>query len=476
MNVLDHEKLHQKYFEEISRIPRASYKEEKIADYLEEFAKSHGLSFRRDELNNVIIYKAASAGYEDHGAVILQAHTDMVCEKNADCSHNFDTDPIDLYIEDGILKARGTTLGADDGMGCAYMLAVLAMDIPHPALECVFTVQEEVGLNGAFALKPEYFTAKKYVNLDFGGHGVGTCTTSAGGEMVGLKKPVEFEECSLPAYRLFITGLKGGHSGSCIILERGNSLKICARILKEIAGSCDLRIVDLDGGLKNNAIPRECGAVFASSAPESEIRTAVEKIASAIRNELRFQEPDLSITLEKAVGGPAMCEETSADIIDLMYLLPTGLRHRSMEIENLPVASENLASVRCRETYVEFQYALRAEKMSYRDQMEKELCLLAGIYGMTMDVYSKFPSWEFNPDSALRPVLLSAYKKIRGTDMELLATHGGLECGVFCDMIPGLDVVTLGAETDGAHTPKEHMNLASFDQTFEILKEFLKTL
>ena len=476
MNVLDHEKLHQKYFEELSRIPRASFKEERVSDYLEDFARTRGLDYKRDTIGNVVIYKPASAGYEDHGAVILQAHTDMVCEKNADCTHDFDRDPIDLYIENGILKARGTTLGADDGMGCAYMLALLDMDTPHPALECAFTVQEEVGLNGAFALKQEYFTAKKYVNLDFGGRGKGTCTTSAGGEMVGLKKPVEYEDCTLPAYRLFITGLKGGHSGSCIILELGNSLKICGRILKEISGSSDLRIVSLDGGLKNNAIPRECEAVFASGAPREQIERAMESITAEIRNELKFQEPELSVTLEPAACTRAMSEETSADLVDLMYRLPTGLRHRSLQIENLPVASENLASVRCKEDYVEFQYSLRAEKMSWRDQMEKELCILAGIYDMTVDVYSKFPSWEFNPDSALRNTLLKAYKEVKGTEMELLATHGGLECGVFCDMIPGLDVVTLGAETDGAHTPQEQMNLESFDQTFEVLKTFLERL
>ena len=476
MNVLDHSKLHQKYFEEISMIPRASYKEEKIADYLEGFAKQRGFKYIRDEINNVIIYKPASKGYEDHGAVILQAHTDMVCEKNADCSHDFDKDPIDLYIEDGILRARGTTLGADDGMGCAYILAVLDTEFPHPALECVFTSQEEVGLNGAFALKPEYFTAKKYVNLDFGGHGTGTCTTSAGGEMVGLKKPVEYEACELPAYRLFVTGLKGGHSGVCINQERGNSLKICARILKEISGSCDMRIVDLNGGLKNNAIPRECEALFVSEAPEASIREAFESMASKIKNELRFQEPGLTMTFEKASADHAICEETSADILDLMYLLPTGLRHKSMEIADLPVASENLASVRCKEDHLEFQYSLRAEKMSYRDQMEGELCILSCIYDMTMEVYSKFPSWEFNPDSQLRSILIDTYRKARGKEMELLATHGGLECGVFCDLIPGLDVVTLGAEAEGAHTPKEQMNLESFDQIFEILKSFLKAL
>ena len=476
MNVLNHEKPHQKYFEEISRIPRGSFNEAACADYLAAFAAEHGLKYIRDELNNVVIFKPAGAGYEDHGAVILQAHTDMVCEKNADCTHDFEKDPIDLYIENGILKARGTTLGADDGMGCAYMLAVLASDLPHPALECVFTVQEEVGLIGAFALKPEYFTAKRYVNLDFGGHGVGTCTTSAGGEMIGLRKPVEFDECDTLAYRIFVTGLKGGHSGGCIMMELGNSLKICGRILKEISGSCDMRIRKLDGGLKNNAIPRECEAVFASEAKEEDIRAAFESMKTQIASEIGFQEPDFAVTLERAESGPAICEEVSAEIVDLLYLLPTGLRHRSLQIANLPTASENLASVRTGADYLEFQYSLRAEKMSLRDQMEKEICILAGIYDMTMEVYSKFPSWEFNPNSALRETLCRVYKEQKDSEMELLATHGGLECGVFCDMIPGLDVVTLGAETDGAHTPKEQMNLESFDRTFDVLAAFLKEL
>ncbi|MBR6615708.1 MAG: beta-Ala-His dipeptidase [Lachnospiraceae bacterium] len=476
MNVLNHDKPHQKYFEELSRIPRASYKEEACADYLVEFAKTHGLAYKRDELHNVIIYKPASVGYEEHGAVILQAHTDMVCEKNADCDHDFDTEPLELYVEDGILRARGTTLGADDGMGCAYMLAMLESDLLSPALECVFTVQEEVGLIGAFALKAEDFKAKRYINLDFGGKGIGTCTTSAGGEMIGLRKPVEFEACSDPVYRLFVTGLKGGHSGGCINRELGNALKICARILKEISGSCDLRIVKLDGGLKNNAIPRECEALIASTAKEEEIRKAFERMEAKVRNEIKFQEPEFAVTFEKAEGSFAICEEISSDIIDLMYLLPTGLRHKSLQIEDLPIASENLASVRCGKDYVEFQYSLRAEKMSYRDQMEQELCILAGIYDMKIDVYNKFPSWEFNPDSALRATLCKVFKEKNGFEMELLATHGGLECGVFCDLLPGLDGVTIGAECDGAHTPKEQMNLASFDQTFELLAAFLKEL
>lgn len=476
MNILDHSKKHQKYFEEISRIPRASFKEEKCADYVEAFAKERGLRYLRDEMHNIIIYKPAAPGYEEHGSVILQGHMDMVCEKNNDCVHDFDSEPLELYIEDGYLKARGTTLGADNAVACAYMMALLDSDLPHPALECVFTVQEEVGLNGVFHLKPEYFTAKRYINMDFGGMTVGTCTTSAGGETIDLKKPVEFEDCDLPAYRLFVTGLAGGHSGGMINKELGNSLKVCIRILKEIAGCADIRLIRLHGGEKNNAIPRECEAVFASSVGEVVIRAAFDKMSNEIKNELAVQEPGLVTYLEPAVSAPAMSEETSADVIDMMYILPTGLRHSSVQIKDLPTASENMASVKCTKDTVHIQYSLRAEKMSYRDQMEKELLILAGMFGMTADVFSKYPAWEYNPDSALRTVLQKLYKERTGEELAILSTHGGLECGVFCDMIPGLDVVTVGPKTSGAHTPKEMMDLASYDETYEFLTAFLAVL
>ncbi len=476
MNVLDHEKLHQKYFEEMTRIPHGSYHEEQYADYLEAFAKEHGLSYVRDNMNNVIIYKPASKGYEGHGAVILQAHTDMVCEKNNDCAHDFEKDPLKLYIEDGILRAEGTTLGADDGTGCAYMLALLASDEPHPPLECVFTVQEEVGLIGAFALKSEYFKGKRYVNLDFGGHGIGTCITSAGGEMIDLKKNVELETANVPAYRLFVTGLRGGHSGGCIAMELGNALKVAGRILNAVKEVAPVRIGALCGGEKSNAIPRECEAIFACAGSEAKIRKAAEEMSAKIKKELRAQEPGLSIELEACNAGTLLSEAQSDEILKMFLLFPTGVRHMSVEIEGLPTASENLAAVRLENGSLVFKYSLRAEKMSLRDEMEAELLALAGLFGMEAEVSSRYPAWEFNPASAMRETLTRVYKEHRGTEMELLATHGGLECGVFCDMIPGLDVVTLGPETDGAHTPKEQMNLESFDKTYELLKAFLKEL
>ncbi len=330
------------------------------------------------------------------------------------------------------------------------MMALLAGDGPHPALECVFTVQEEIGLYGAFALKPEYFTGRRYINLDFGGHGAGTCTTSAGGEMVTFKKPVKTEKADGPVWRIFVTGLAGGHSGGCIGNELGNSLKICSRLIKAVADGSDLRLMSMNGGDKDNAIPRECEAMFVSNAKEADIRAAFEEMAAKIKREIEFQEPGFTASLmpvsHDQAGETVLTKEETESLVGLLYLLPHGLRHKSLQIKDLPTASENFASIRLNGGNLKIQYSLRAEKVSLRDQMEQEL------------------------------LLRRVFKEQRDLDMEEMATHGGLECGIFCDMLPGLDVVTLGAEAAGAHTPNEQMNLASFDEMYDLLAAFLKEL
>ena len=478
MYILDETKPHQKYFEEMTRIPHGTCQEKRYADYLEDFARQRGLSFVRDAMDNVVIYQKGTPGYENLPPVILQAHTDMVCEKNQDCGHNFETDALDIYVEDGYVKARGTTLGADDGVGCAYMLAILDSKLPHPPLECAFTVQEEIGLKGAFALKPEYFQGKRYLNLDFGGLGNATGITSAGGILADITRPVSFAENTMPAYRIFITGLSGGHSGSSIHKEKGNALKICARLLEAARQEGAFRLVRLEGGEKCNAIPRECEAVFASSVPRPRLREVLETLAEQIRREFRFQEPGLTVLAEPfAQPAPeALSEEESLAALRLFYLLPTGVRGRSVEIEGLITASENLASVRMNREALEFQYCIRAEKRSVQEQMETELEMLAQLCGARIRTYSYFPSWEYNPDSQVRKVLTEAYREQTGREMEQLASHIGLECGVFCSLIPGLDVATLGALTENAHTPEERLHLASFDSTFDVLAAFLKKL
>lgn len=476
MNILNHTRLHQKYFEELSKIPRASFQEKQCADYLVDFANQHHLACLRDKIDNVLIYKPASPGYEDHEPVLLQGHMDMVCEKVPGCAHDFDKDPISLYIDNGILRAHGTTLGADNGVGCAYMLAVLAMELPHPPLECAFTTREEVGLLGALALKAEYFKATRCINLDFGGGGVSTCVTSAGGEVVNLKKEVSSSACADHAYRMVVCGLKGGHSGSCLHLERGNAIKLCARILKKLSDCGTFRIVSVNGGTGNNAIARECEAIFTSSASEKEIRSIFESMRTKLRHELSVPEPGFETLLERTEAVSAFTEGFSRDLLNLMFLLPTGVRHKSLHFDHLPIASENLASVCCIDHQVEFQYSLRANKASFMEMMETELHIFAQSYGMDFRVYNQYPSWEYKENSKLRETLCSVFRARRGTDMSIVATHGGLECGIFSHLLPGLDIVTLGAATANVHTPEEQLDLASFDWSFELLTDVLKEL
>ena len=322
------------YFNEISKIPHGSFDEEKIADYIYEFGHKSGLQTIRDEFNNIIIYKDASKGYENSAPLLLQAHLDMVCEKNGDSDHDFKKDPLDLYVEDGWLKARGTTLGADDGAGVAYILSILADNtLKHPKLECVFTVQEEVGLYGALNLNTSLIKSRRMISLDGNGE-VTTAITSAGGCVVTQSLDLKFIPNDKPCYKLFITGLSGGHSGNDIHLEKGNANKLAFRILEELGG--DINLISVHGGLKDNAIPRECEIEFSSSLPFETIDKAVEQSVIDIGKELEFSDNQFECSIYQIDKVDKVIDSTlSKQIIDYVFLLPNGHKHRSMAIEGL---------------------------------------------------------------------------------------------------------------------------------------------
>ena len=475
-NVLNHNLPHHRHFEEMTRIPHGSYHEQAYSDYLVSFAVSHGLRCKQDEMGNVIIYKNGSKGYEDHAPVMLQGHIDMVWEKNKDCPHNFETDPLDLYIKDGYLWAKGTTLGADDGVGVAYMLSVLeSTDIPHPPLECVFTVQEEVGLYGAFNIKKEDISAHRMVGLDDGG-GVSTCTTSAGGTDGKLRRSAPRSEKGGKGYHLRVGGLKGGHSGECIDQELGNAIKCCNRILMAVKDHSPVQISWLDGGLQDNAIPRECEAVFTTSLQEAQVREIVDAAASDLKTELAQSDPGLTVTLETADCESVMTEEDSSAILDLLYVFPHGFRHKSLQVEGLTITSENLAAVHLEDDDFTLIYSLRAVHDSAMDEMEKEIAILSEIFHCQMTCSPRYPSWAYREDSPLRRQLQKVFREMTGTELKLEAVHGGLECGVFSRFYDDMDIVTLGAIGLDVHSPNEHLDLASFDQTYELLLALLKEL
>lgn len=476
-NVLDHTSPIQRHFEEMTRIPHGSYNEKQYSDYLVEFAKKHNLAYKQYEIGNVIIYKDATEGYEDHGTVILQAHMDMVCAKVSGCTHDFFKDSLDLYIEDGYLRARGTTLGADNGTGVAYMLAVLESDtISHPALECVFTVQEEVGMYGARQIKVEDLKGRRFLSLDDGG-AISTTTTSAGGMRITLTRPVETEEVELPVYELSISGLFGGHSGEGIGKERGNANKMMARILYELNKSLGIRLISMEGGDKENAIPRECRARLGFDGDEKVLQAALEETFKALKEELRYSDTGAELKTE-SVGTSRVQAFTGAyaeKLLELLYLLPTGLRHTNMRLQ-IPEASENLAIVGIEDGVFHIKYSLRSAAESRLDQMAEEIRLLAGLFGFGYEDGARYPGWPYREDSFMREKLGEAFKAVTGEELQLKAVHGGLECGFFAALSPDMDIITFGPRGLDVHTPNENLDLKSFEDCFVIFKELLKRL
>ncbi|MCR5795923.1 MAG: beta-Ala-His dipeptidase [Solobacterium sp.] len=469
----DLNKRHCYYFNEIAKIPHGSFNEQAISDYLVTFAKDNGLAYKQDDKFNVIIDKPASPGYEDSEPVILQAHIDMVCEKNKDVEHDFTKDPLDLYVEDGWLKARGTTLGADDGYGVSYMLAILEnKDLKHPPLSCIFTSMEEVGLLGAANLQAEDMHGRRLINLDGGGE-VRTTVSSAGGATGLSHCPIRFEASTKPAYALRVRGLKGGHSGALIHMELGNSNTLLARILKELQlQGLDVQLSSFNGGLKFNAIPREADAVFVSAADPEKLQAAIRCSEANIREELEFSDPGFSVIFEPADAEKAIVQKDSDAFLNYMYLMINGFQHRSVAIEGLTAASLNAGVVTTKEDEILIEDLIRSALKTHTDDMISHLKVLAGLCGVTVEIRDRFPGWGFKADSPLRNTLREVLKE-RGIELKEEASHGGLECSMFKGLVEDMDIITYGPVSQGAHTPGEKLDLASFDRAFDVLCEVL---
>lgn len=476
MTILDHAKAHQAYFEEMTQIPHGSYHEEAYSAYLVAFAKKHGLRYVQDDVWNVILYKEASKGYEDHEPVLLQAHMDMVCEKNKDSNHDFAKDPLKLHVKDGWLQADHTTLGADDGAGIAYMLAILSDDtLQHPSLECVFTVQEEVGLFGAMHLKKDQFTAKRMINLD-DESGYATCTTSAGGMNVLLRRELDYIDLASSGFQLSVKGLTGGHSGAEIDKERGNANKLLARVLYAIDEQAGLQLSMLDGGLQDNAIPREAVASFISGSSQEVIQAIIDQQQALFAKELEFSDAGVSLVLEQIPLTQVLPVEASEDIIKLLLLLPNGLRHRSRSIEGLSTASSNVGVIHTTDSQLMINCSLRGALESYIDAFAAEIDLLAEQFGFDTAHEARYPAWSYDANSKLREIMQQVCMDKTGKELGIMATHGGLECGVFKALEPAMDIVTLGPIMKDIHTPQEALLLSSFDETYDFLKALITAL
>ncbi len=469
-----------KYFDEITKIPRPSKKEEKIINYLLNFAKEHNLEAEKDSAGNVVIRKPATKGMENTTPVILQAHSDMVCEKNNDVDFNFDTDSIQTYIDGDWVKARGTTLGGDDGVGIAAALAVLASDnLKHPDLECLFTSDEETGMTGAFGLQPGFLKGKILINLDSEDEGE-LYIGCAGGMDTTVEMEYQKEEIpsSWYACKITVSGLKGGHSGDDIEKGLGNANKILNRFLWRLSEKIEFKLSEFNGGNLRNAIAREAYAIISVKPHDKEqIRLNLNIYTNEIQNEYAVTEPGLKLDMT-TVETPktAIDLESHNKLIRALYACPHGVIAMSQTIDDLVETSTNLASVKFKDDKIIIG-------TSQRSSVDTALADVAAMVRSVFELADAkvthsdgYPGWTPKLDSEILKATKASYKRLFDKEPEVLAIHAGLECGLFLTKYPYLDMISFGPTIKGAHSPDERMHIPSVQKFWDLLVDVLENI
>lgn len=469
------------YFEDICQVPRPSKKEEKITRFLLDFAERNKLEARQDEIGNVLILKPATSGRENDRVVILQSHVDMVCEKNSETEHNFVTDSIKPFIDGGWVRAEGTTLGSDDGIGMAAQMAVLtATDLSHGPLECLFTVDEETGLSGAFALKPGFLSGQTLLNLDSEDEGELFIGCAGGIDTIGI---LNFTPEGLPvgsfALKLEVKGLSGGHSGDDINKNRGNAIKILNRFLLDADRQFDLRIADFNGGNLRNAIAREASAVVV--VPQSQKENLVVEwnvFTSEMEFEFERSEPKL-MTHHQSVGLPEFIigSDTKTRLLKLVAACPHGVLEMSSRMMGMVETSTNLASVKFSgNNEIVLTTSQRSEIDSRKHMAAEMVASVMFLAGASIEHSEGYPGWTPNPDSEVAKITARSYKKLFGNDPVVKSIHAGLECGLFLEKYPELDMVSFGPTIRGAHSPDERISIETAEKFWKLLVDVLKNI
>lgn len=468
------------FFEEISAIPRGSGNEKGISDYLVQFARERGLWVYQDASYNVIIKKDGSSGAKDKEPVMLQGHLDMVCDKLAGTEHDFETEGIRLVVKDGMLSAQGTTLGADNGVAVALMMMVLDDDSTvHPPIECVFTTEEEIGLNGAQFLDKSLIRARTMINMDSEEEGVATISC-AGGLRIQFTKPITRQSVKGTLLSIRIKGLLGGHSGMDISKERQNANLLMARLADYLMKNTDGKLVSFAGGRKDNAITRECEAsfIYQDSTQAEKGEQLVRDLAAVFADEITPDEPDFSceITLEADADARAVPDEDSGAFISMMRLAPNGVFSRNMKMDGFVVASSNMGVVKAGEDYLSIVVSPRSSVASLQENTKERFRTLADTFGFETEYSGEYPGWSYAEKSRVREMFVESYRSLFGKELKLEAIHAGLECGLFCEAIPGLDAIAVGPTLFDVHTPDERLPLDSFERFYELLKDVLEKL
>ena len=464
------------YFEEICAIPHGSRNTRMISDYLVNFAKANNLRYIQDEADNVIIFGDATPGYENHPAVILQGHMDMVCEKDADCPIDMAAEGLDVTHDGKVVFAKGTTLGADNGIAVAMGMAILAdKTIPHPPVEMLVTSDEEIGLLGAAAVDLSELKGRTLINLDSEGEGIFT-VSCAGGCTATISLPVDRRAVYGPCIRLVVDGLKSGHSGADIHLNRANANKIMGEFMNRIQKLMPLCLTSLSGGAKDNVIPGSCQATLVAMGINLErINTIAEQLQAEVREQ--YDEPDASVQAfdVDALGGNSLSSESTAKVISLLCAAPNGVQAWSKDIEGLVQTSLNMGVVKLGER-MNVTLSVRSSVNSEKQELLEQLHKLADMFEADYTEEGAYPAWEYKKESRLRDVMVATYKEMFGRDAKVEAIHAGLECGLFMEKLPGLDCVSIGPQMHDIHTSRERLEIGSTQRTWDFLLAVLKNL
>jgi len=468
------------HFYQISQIPRESGNEEAVGRYIVSVAERNNLKYKKDQLGNIIVTCPASPGLEDRPAVVIQGHTDMVCEKNKDTVHDFSQDPLKLIIDGEWIRADGTTLGADNGIGVCCALALMEdKSVKHPPLEMLFTVDEETGLTGADGLDPDFVKSRILLNLDSEEEGA-FYIGCAGGKHTILRHSITWQESKSGAesYKVIIGGLKGGHSGLNISDGLGNSVKLISRFLYARSQKINFDLAAINGGNKHNAIPREAEAVISLGSGDVRIlQSSATEFNQAVKKELQFSDKNVFLKIEEAAGNQKVFNaELRQKIINLLYALPHGVMAMSHAVAGLVETSTNMAIVETKKDSLELLTSQRSSVASSIIDIADKVKALGQLAGFEVEQGGGYPAWEPNPDSRLLALAKKTHVQMYGTEPEVKAIHAGLECGIIGEKYPGMDMISFGPTITGAHSPDERVHIPAVANCWNFLLQFLQEI
>ena len=464
-----------RFFEELCAIPHGSSNTKAVSDWLMDFARERGLEAYQDGLNNVIIIKEATSGYESAEPVILQGHMDMVCEKAPGCAKDMEKEGLDLAVDGDAVYAEGTTLGGDDGIAVAMALAILdADDIPHPRLEAVFTVDEEIGMLGATALDVSMLRGRRMLNLDSEEEGVFT-VGCAGGNLTQCTLPLTRAPYAGKALTVTVGGLRGGHSGAEIDKGLGNANMLMGRLLYAASRKAELRLVEVNGGLKDNAIPRETVATLVTTDPEA-VLAVCRELDAQLKNEYRATDPDVFVTAAESTASLPMDDDTTRRVLCFLTCAPNGIQAMSADMPGLVQTSLNLGILKTEKDAVIASFCVRSSIDGQKQMLVERLTCMTEALGGTVEVFGDYSGWEYRPDSPLRELLVEVFTQQYGHAPRIEAIHAGVECGIFSGKLPGLDCVSMGPDLTEIHTCREKLYISSVQRLWTMVLETLKRM